>query len=150
MLVVKKYVIIPIAALILCLSFFGFKAINSHSTTQSNLLDNLRGKWEYNSTSYTMQIEFFKESNQYKAYYTISEQSGSRIDMGSREETNMELGSIDDNQLSVVLLSVYSDARYNATITKINAESIQFTLGSALDVDINLYPSKPIVLSKVL
>lgn len=129
---------------------FGFINLGSYELHQSDLLDELVGKWEYRSTSYTMQIEFFKASSQVKAYYTISSQNGARMDIGSKEEINIELGSINDGSLSLVVKSVYSDAEYTATITKMNLESIRFDLGNAIKEDINLYPAKPIILNKLL
>ena len=108
------------------------------------------GNWNYSTESYEMNIEVYSTLGGYKSFCSIIAMNGDRMDIGSKENPNVEI--LDFNQgtglLNIKISSAYSQAKYHATLKKISPSQIEFILGDRIANGIHFYPRKSTKLDK--
>jgi hypothetical protein len=109
--------------------------------------DSFLGDWIYESNTEKLQIKILKVGTNYKGSFSIAAESGNKLDVPfDNNDFNMIIGNYSNSVLNIVLNSSFSSAKYNAKLRYIDANTIEFELGSAIVNDIHFFPGKKIEL----
>lgn len=133
-----------ISIFLLGIVFFslGLKAVE-----QSVSKDSFLGEWIYEGNNEKFQIKIFKTRTSYKGFFSLAAESGNKLDVPfDTNDLNLIIGNYSNGILNIVLNSSYSSAKYNAKLRYLNANTVEFELGSAIVDDIHFFPGKKIEL----
>lgn len=114
---------------------------------QSVSKDSFLGEWIYEGYNEKLQIKIFKVGTSYKGSFSLAAENGNKLDVPfDNNDFNLIIGNYSSSMLNIVLNSSYSNAKYNAKLIYIDANTIEFELGSAIVDDIYFFPGKKIEL----
>ena len=117
------------------------------SEKQSVSKDSFLGEWIYEGNNEKLQIKIIKIGASYKGIFALAAESGNKLDVPfDNNEFNLIIGNYSSSILNIVLNSSYSNAKYNAKLRYVDANTIEFELGSAIVHDIHFFPREKIKL----
>ena len=136
-----------ITIILIALIGFVLLSLGLKNEEQSVSKDSFLGEWIYEGYNEKLQIKIFKIGTSYKGFFSLAEESGNKLDVPfDNNDFNLIIGNYSNSILNIVLNSSYSNARYNAKLRYIDANTIEFELGSAIVDDIHFFPGKKIIL----
>jgi hypothetical protein len=137
----------PITIIFTLLIGFVLLSLRLIPEKQSVSKDSFLGDWIYEGYNEKLQIKIFKIGTSYKGFFYMAAENGNKLDVPfDNNDFNLIIGNYSSSILNIVLNSSYSNAKYNAKLRYIDANTIEFELGSAIVDDIHFLPGKKIEL----